>query len=99
MNKYFKIQISVLIGILGFFLGGILNIKKEIVDIVFNASIGWAFGFFFTFLILSVLIKEDDAKYNLKTTKNSISNNITGKKIDFIITEIDDSEKIYNLKR
>jgi len=97
MNKYLKIQISVLIGILGFFLGGIFNMKKEIVDIVFNASIGWAIGFFLTFFILSILIKGDDIENNREIKKGSMKKNIIGRNIDFIIT--DNSDEIYNLKR
>lgn len=97
MNRYLKIQLSVLIGILGFFLGGILSLKKEIIDIVVNASIGWAIGFFLTFFILSVLLKESNIGYKEKRAKNSIKNNIKGKNVDIIIS--DNLDEIYNLKR
>lgn len=97
MNRYLKIQLSVLIGILGFFLGGMFSLKKEIVDIVVNASIGWAIGFFMSFFIFSVLIKENDNNFEKRKTKNSIKSIIKGKNVDIIIS--DNLDEIYNLKR
>lgn len=97
MDRYLKIQFSVLIGILGFFLGGIVNLKKEIIDIVVNASIGWAIGFFLTFFILSVLIKDSSIDYKAPKTKSSIKNISKGKNLDIIIS--DNLDEIYNLKR
>jgi hypothetical protein len=92
MNKDFKIQFSILIGILGFFLGGIINLKKEIIDIVLSASIGWAFSFFITYFILGIFIKGDKEQY-----KKHFKDNVKGKKIDVIISN--NLDEIYNLKR
>lgn len=98
MNINLKVQLSVLIGILGFFLGGILNLKKEIIDIILYACIGWAISFFLTFFILTLLTKENKKKFDKNEIKTKIyNNNVKGKKIDILIS--DDLDEIYNLKR
>ncbi|MCX8092796.1 MAG: hypothetical protein N3E50_01355 [Candidatus Goldbacteria bacterium] len=97
MNKYLKVQLSVLIGILGFFFGGIFNIKKDIIDIIVSASIGWATGFFLTFFIISIFLKENKKSFIEKDSKNSQVNTLKGKKVDIIIS--DNLDEIYNIKR
>ncbi|MBP7792979.1 MAG: hypothetical protein KA120_07960 [Candidatus Goldbacteria bacterium] len=92
MNNNLKIQLSILIGIFGFFWGGIFNLKKEIIDIVLSASIGWALSFFITYFILGIFIKKDNNQY-----KKYSKDNIKGKKIDVIISN--NLDEIYNLKR
>jgi|YelNatPaOPRAMG01_1025707.scaffolds.fasta_scaffold00784_6 hypothetical protein len=97
MNKIVKVQISVLIGILGFFLGGILNLNKEIIDIILYASIGWCITFFSTFFLLSFLNKEKEVNIARSNVKYEKKDKNKGKKIDIIIS--DDLNEIYNLKR
>ena len=97
MNKIVKVQLSVLIGILGFFLGGILNLNKEIIDIIVCASIGWCITFFSTFFLLSFLYKEKNIYISKNSIKYEKKDDNKGKKIDIIIS--DDLSEIYNLKR
>lgn len=84
MSNLVKFQVAILASLFGFFIGGIINVNKEIIEIFLSAIIGGIVVFFIVFYFLNVFLKKE---------KNSYNENNKGKKIDITI---DNSEEIIN---
>lgn len=84
MNKQTKFQASIITALIGFFIGGIINIKLEIMEIFLSAIIGGLIIFFITFYILNIYFKDDNLTLNNKNDKKK------GQKVDIIINDTDD---------
>jgi divalent metal cation (Fe/Co/Zn/Cd) transporter len=59
MSRKTAAEIAVLIGIFAFFLGGLLNFRKEITDILFSAVIVGVTVFFVAFFAITLVYRED----------------------------------------
>lgn len=103
MKRPVRAQLAVLAGVFGFFLGGLINAGKELVDVMLGAVIGWGLVFFAAYMILENIYKGvDEEKYtdskpavsaaSLKAERNK------GKKIDIMAKSEDMFEDIYKMK-
>jgi hypothetical protein len=52
MKQNVEIEIAILAGVLGFFVGGLLNVKKELLDIALSAVITGAIVFFTSYFAM-----------------------------------------------
>lgn len=50
-----EVEIALLAGVLGFFLGGLINVRKEIIDIVFAAVVTGVLVFFITYFAMTLV--------------------------------------------
>ena len=98
MNRRLAAEISVLAGIFGFFLGGLVNFKKEIVDIMMAATVtGVGLAFLVFFVIYAVFyeqMKKESESWGTSYTSNTgnTQNKNTpkkqvGKKVDFVVDD------------
>lgn len=55
IREHMEVEIALLAGVLGFFLGGLLNVKKEILDIVLAAVITGALVFFISYYAMILI--------------------------------------------
>lgn len=71
LREHLEVEIALLAGVLGFFLGGLVNVRKEIIDIVFAAVVTGVLVFFTAYFAMSLVfagtrkndnIDEDDFK-------------------------------------
>ena len=95
MNRRNQAETALLAGLGGFFLGGLFNVRKEIIDIMTGAVIGGAVVFFAGFFILGLVFKINDEEISsggsdegfvpakFKSDKDSKK----GKKIDIVIKD------------
>ena len=103
MNKRLAVEISLLAGALGFFAGGILGFKKDIVDMLLFAVIaGVSVSFLVYFAVYLVFNEELNEDKNTvesvqKTVKKPLGKKVKkpekpkkGKKIDIVSGEKDD---------
>ncbi|MFP4465925.1 MAG: hypothetical protein ACLFP1_02635 [Candidatus Goldiibacteriota bacterium] len=102
MNKRLAVEISLLGGALGFFAGGVLGFKKDIVDMLLFAVItGVSVSFlvyFAVYLVFNEELNEDKkpaepVKKTVKKPAKKAEKQKKGKKIDIVSGEKDD---IYN---
>ncbi len=91
MTPRAKAEVSIIAGLAGFFLGGIINVSREIIDIVLGAVAGGAAVFFVSFFILGLIYgskaasagKDEFVPAEFKKDNDSKK----GKKIDFVIKD------------
>jgi len=103
MKRQVRAQLSVLVGVLGFFIGGLVNSGKELVDVMLGAAIGWGLVFFAVYMFLEAVYREPDEK---SPAENRASAGATqkgaekskGKKIDITVNGDETFEDIYKLK-
>lgn len=84
MNEHTRIQASIIAALIGFFIGGIVNINREIMDIFLSAIIGGLIIFFIVFYALNIFLKKDNINAVNKKDKTK------GQKLDIIINDTDD---------
>ncbi len=84
MSEQTKIQASIIVSLFGFFIGGIININNELINIFLSAITGGIIVFFIFFLILNILFKNETPKAEYKNNENK------GKKLDITINDADD---------
>lgn len=91
MTPRARAEISVIVGLAGFFLGGLINVSREIVDIMLGAVVGGGAVFFVSFFILGLIfgsdgvLAEKDEFVPAEFKKDSDSKK--GKKIDIVIKD------------
>jgi hypothetical protein len=105
MKRSVKAQIAVLAGVFGFFIGGLVNAGREIMDIMVGAAIGWGIAFFIAFIALEVL-RPSAGEENTPVINGNRASPMKepgsikkGMKIDFIARDNPDFDDIYNLKK
>ncbi len=84
MSEQTKIQASIIASLFGFFIGGIININNEIMNIFLSAITGGIIVFFLFFLILNALFKSENPEVKSNSNQNK------GKKLDITINDTDD---------
>ena len=63
LREHMDVEIALLAGVLGFFLGGLINVRKEILDIVFAAVVTGVLVFFTAYFAMTLVFagtKKDD---------------------------------------
>jgi hypothetical protein len=103
MKRAVRAQFSVLAGILGFFIGGLINSGKELVDVMLGAAIGWGLVFFAVYMALENMYKDPEEKSpgvnraEASAIKKGAEKS-KGKKIDITVKSDETFEDIYKLK-
>lgn len=102
MNRQVKVQIAVLAGVFGFFLGGLINAGREIIGMTLGAVVGWAVFFFAAFIVLDFIYKSPEEKGEtgpaVTRTKKTGAEKSKGKKIDITVKGDESFDDIYKLK-
>ena len=96
MKRKTVIEIAILAGVFAFFLGGLVSVKKEIVQMALTATVSGTVVFFMTYLLIIGVygrrIKDDfPEEAGQQDAKNK------GKKLDVTLKDTDDFNDIYNL--
>lgn len=95
MNRRTQAETALLAGLGGFFLGGLFNVSKEIIEIMTGAVVGGAIVFFASFFIMGLIfdIKDEHATFisevdDFVPAKMKRDNDSKkGKKIDIVIKD------------
>ena len=103
MKRPVRAQLSVLVGVLGFFIGGLINAGKELVDVMLGAAIGWGLVFFAVYITLDRLYKDPmekspDENIAAASAAQRGREKSKGKKIDITIKSEESFEDIYKTK-
>lgn len=103
MKRPARAQLSILAGVLGFFLGGLINSSKELVDVMLGAAIGWGIMFFVVYMALENLYKDPEAQSSEEKdgearVKKSGDERSKGKKIDITLKDNNSFDDIYRIK-
>jgi hypothetical protein len=90
IREHMEVEIALLAGVLGFFLGGLINVRKEILDIFLSAVVTGVLVFFTAYYAMKLIlsgtkkhIAEDEYTFqpdNFEKVKSvKAAANITGK--------------------
>lgn len=88
MKNKIAIEISLLVSLLGFFIGGIIQINNEVIDIFLSAITGSIIVFFIAYIAIVIFYRDKDKLIYESTEKKEEHNK--GKKIDIIINDTDE---------
>jgi hypothetical protein len=103
MKRSLRAQISVLAGVFGFFIGGLVNAGREILDVMMGAAIGWATAFFMAFFLLKNVYRDsEEEKEEIDSGRQEIrpaKNQKKGTKIDITVKDGASFDNLYNLKK
>ncbi len=97
IDRKLSVEISILCGIMGFFIGGLLAVKKEVVEIFFYATITGASVLFLSyFLIVATLGPGFRNEAGKRKKRKAPKKKQEGKKIDYTVGGEEGFEDIYN---
>lgn len=103
MKRGLRAQVSILAGVFGFFIGGLINAGREILDIMMGAAIGWAAAFFTAFFILKKMYADpDEEKEEIAYRRQEIRESKNAKKgtrIDITVKDDQSFSDLYNFKK
>ena len=99
MKRKTVVEIAILAGVFGFFLGGLISVKSEVLQMALTATIAGATVFFLTYLIIVAAYGKNIKDEHLRDDDFVSGNRKKGKKFDATITESDDLNEIYNLRK
>jgi len=88
MKNKIAIEVSLLVSLLGFFIGGIIQINNEVIDIFLSAITGSIIIFFITYIIMVIFYRGKDYIIDDTTEKKQETNK--GKKVDILINDTDE---------
>jgi len=94
MNKNPGVEISILTGLMGFFIGGLINVKNDIVNILLGAVIGGVFVSFLSYFVIVIFFKGRLGIKDSRTGKKE-----KGKKLDVVLKDEDNYDDIYNMEK
>ena len=55
LREHIEVEIALLAGVLGFFLGGLINFRKEVIDIVLSAVVTGVLVFFTSYFAMKLV--------------------------------------------
>ena len=97
IDRKLSVEISILCGIMGFFIGGLFAVKKEVVDILFYATItGTSVLFLSYFLINATVGAGFKTETGSRKKGKAPEKKQEGKKIDYTVGDEEGFEDIYN---
>jgi hypothetical protein len=88
MKNKIAIEVSLLVSLLGFFIGGIIQINNEVIDIFLSAITGSFIVFFIAYIIMVIFYRGKDYIIDEATEKKQENNK--GKKVDILINDTDE---------
>jgi len=88
MKNKIAIEVSLLVSLLGFFIGGIIQINNEVIDIFLSAITGSIIVFFIAYTIMVIFYRGKD--YIIDETTEKKQENNKGKKVDILINDTDE---------
>ena len=100
MKRKTAVEIAILAGVFAFFLGGLISVQKEVLQMALVATVAGVTVFFLVYLgIVAVMGKKikDDVVHEEDGYRIDKGSNKKGKKLDVTLKNDDEIEDIYNL--